>query len=239
MDTKNSCAKRFVRGAWACCLPLMAMAALIPAWAGTVAVRVVDANGAPVAQAVASLEPVHAPVPSVAPAGSLHAVMDQKGLRFVPQVLPVRVGTLVKFPDSDQVHHDVYSFSRAKRFQLQLYSGSHAPPVRFNKPGVVVLGCNIHDWMLGFIVVLDTPYFGKTGGNGQVFLSRVPPGSYVLHLWHPRLKGTKKVLAKPVTVTANGVLHERFKVSLHPPELTNKPPPGLNPDRVGGDDAHH
>ncbi len=209
------------------------------ACAGTVHVHVIDAHGKPVPEAVASLDPVNAPKAHVAPAGSLHAVMDQKGLSFVPQVLPVRVGTLVDFPNSDQVRHHVYSFSRAKSFELRLYAGTHAPPVLFDKAGVVVLGCNIHDWMLGYIVVLDTPYFGKTGAHGRASLSHVPPGSYVLHLWHPLLKGAKKVLARPVEVTAHGVLQEDFTVSLHAPELTNKPPPGLDIDQGGATHALH
>ena len=93
--------------------------------------------------------------------------MDQRGSQFVPHVLPVQAGTSVTFPNSDQIRHQVYSFSASKRFELPLYAGTSASPIRFDQPGIVVLGCNIHDWMIGYVVVLDTPYFGKTGERRQ------------------------------------------------------------------------
>ncbi|MEO8366210.1 MAG: methylamine utilization protein [Pseudoxanthomonas sp.] len=158
-------------------------------------------GGSALADAVVSLQPAQA-----APAApAARAVMDQRGSQFVPHVLPVQAGTSVVFPNQDQIRHQVYSFSASKRFELPLYAGSSASPIRFDQPGVVVLGCNIHDWMMGYIVVLDTPYFGKTDDNGAVRLD-APAGKYRMRVWHPRLSGAPQeqdvVLAagKPLAV---------------------------------------
>ena len=84
-------------------------------------------------------------------------IVDQINLEFVPHVKPVVVGSPVYFPNKDDVRHHVYSFSPAKRFELPLYSGTPAAPVVFDRPGIVAIGCNIHDWMLGYIYVAETP----------------------------------------------------------------------------------
>lgn len=149
--------------------------------AAEVTVRVNDGSAA-VADAVVSL---HLAEPAAAEAT---AIMDQRDSTFVPGVLPVQVGTVVSFPNSDSVQHQVYSFSPAKPFELPLYAGTPLEPVRFDQAGVVVVGCNIHDWMIGYVVVLDTPHFAKTGEDGVVKLA-VPPGRYQLRVWHARQSG--------------------------------------------------
>lgn len=116
------------------------------------------------------------------------AVMDQRASAFVPKVLPVQMGARVSFHNSDRIRHQVYSFSKAKSFELPLYAGASAPPVEFDKPGVVVVGCNIHDGMIGYVVVLDTPYFGRAGDDGRVLID-APPGRYRLQAWHSRRQG--------------------------------------------------
>lgn len=157
--------------------------------------------GAALADAVVSL---HAAQASTA-APAARAIMDQRGSQFVPHVLPVQAGTSVVFPNSDQIRHQVYSFSASKRFELPLYAGTSASPIRFDQPGIVVLGCNIHDWMMGYVVVLDTPYFSKTGDNGKARLE-APAGRYRLRVWHPRLGGAPReqdvvlVAGKPLAV---------------------------------------
>jgi plastocyanin len=123
------------------------------------------------------------------------AVMDQKNRTFVPHVLPIQVGTAVRFPNNDDIRHQVYSFSSAKTFQLPLYTGTPSNPIVFDKPGVATLGCNIHDKMSAYIVVVDTPHFAATPKNGRVALQNLAAGKYVLHVWHPELK------AEPVTLT--------------------------------------
>jgi plastocyanin len=122
------------------------------------------------------------------------AVMDQKNRTFVPHVLPVQVGTAVEFPNSDDVRHQVYSFSEAKKFQLPLYTGTPASPIVFDKTGVVSLGCNIHDRMNAYIVVVDTPYFAVTGRDGRVTLPNLGAGRYVVRLWHPDLSADPQPL---------------------------------------------
>ncbi len=102
------------------------------------------------------------------PAGTKPAVMDQIHQEFVPVLLPIAVGTDVRFPNHDQIHHHVYSFSRTRSFELPLYKGEEAQPVRFDKEGVVKVGCNIHDWMSGIILVLPTPYFATTDEAGKL-----------------------------------------------------------------------
>ena len=136
----------------------------------------------PAADVVVSLEPVDGPLAPVAAA----ATIDQLDKRFVPRISVVRSGTSVSFPNSDRIRHEVYSFSPTKTFTLKLYAGRSAPPVVFERSGLVVLGCNIHDSMVGFVAVVDTPYFGRTDAQGQVMLA-APPGRYQLRVWHPDL----------------------------------------------------
>jgi plastocyanin len=115
------------------------------------------------------------------------AVMDQINRAFVPQVLVVSRGTSVEFPNNDTVSHQVYSFSAAKRFQLPLYKGEIHPPVIFDKAGLVVLGCNIHDSMVGYIYVTDAAYFGKTDEHGVLRIPGVAAGKYRIGIWSPRI----------------------------------------------------
>ncbi|KPL49464.1 hypothetical protein XAXN_07565 [Xanthomonas axonopodis] len=165
--------------------------------ATSVVVTVADANGVLV-DAVVSLEPAR----PVAPGAVKTVEMDQINSQFVPAVLAVRTGTLVRFPNKDQIRHQVYSFSPAKRFELPLFQGTTATPVRFDQAGLVTIGCNIHDWMLGYIVVLETPYFGKTGSDGHVQLD-APAGNYTLRVWHPRIKGAAS--SEPLVITREPV----------------------------------
>ena len=106
------------------------------------------------------------------------AVMDQRDRRFVPRVLPVQTGAQVTFPNSDNVSHHVYSFSPPKRFQLYLAKGGPPQSVVFDRAGVETLGCNLHDWMLGYILVVDTPYFAVTDDERHGRASPAsPPGA--------------------------------------------------------------
>ena len=128
--------------------------------------------------------------------------MNQIDKQFEPHVLVVKAGTEVTFPNADNVFHHVYSFSPAKQFELKLYKEFTAQPLRFNTPGVVDIGCNIHDWMLGYIVVSDTPYFGKTDIEGQSTIS-LPYGEYTVRFWHPQVEGEKAFPTRTISVTAD------------------------------------
>ncbi|AGE24545.1 methylamine utilization protein [Pseudomonas poae] len=173
-----------------------------PLTAATLEVLMHQADGSPVADAVVTLQgPAHAPT------GPLKADMDQRGQRFAPHVLVVHTGTQVRFPNSDNIRHQVYSFSAAKRFELRLYEGTPSEPLLFDKAGVVVLGCNIHDWMLGYIYVTDDPVFGASDAQGRVRLEQLPPGDYHATLWHPQLKAMQPLDGGILHVPVTGLSH--------------------------------
>lgn len=157
-------------------------------------------------------------------------VMDQIDMQFDPEVLVVPVGAQVSFPNSDKVAHQVYSFSPAKRFSLGLYRGKRYPPVDFSKPGLVVLGCNIHDAMVGYIYVAESAYFGKSDEFGVLQLSGVPAGNYVVKAWSPRFKGEDAETLSLITVKANDAQVHTFVVSssLRPVQPKLVHPKGLH-----------
>lgn len=171
------------------------------AQAADVQVQVQDASGRPLADAVVFLESEQARR-QVRPVAGLEMAQNHK--QFVPQVLIVPVGSEVRFPNHDTVRHHVYSFSPAKKFELKLYAGTPAQPVRFEQSGVVVLGCNIHDQMVGWVLVLDTPYYAQTSASGQAALSAVPAGRYRLRTWHARLPAGAPVPEQALEVSASG-----------------------------------
>ena len=171
------------------------------AQAADVQVQVQDASGRSVTDAVVFLESEQARR-QVRPVAGLEMAQNHK--QFVPQVLIVPVGSEVRFPNHDTVRHHVYSFSPAKKFELKLYAGTPAQPVRFEQSGVVVLGCNIHDQMVGWVLVLDTPYYAQTSTSGQAALSAVPAGRYRLRTWHARLPAGAPVPEQALEVSASG-----------------------------------
>jgi plastocyanin len=155
-----------------------------------------------VQDAVIVFDPLDAS-PAAGPAASRDtAIIDQVDKRFVPRVSVVRTGTSITFPNSDQIRHQVYSFSPAKTFSLKLYSGSPKTPVVFDRPGLVVLGCNIHDNMLAFVGVVDSPYFAKTADSGAAAVD-LPPGRYRLRAWHPN--AAAGIPQQEITVAASPV----------------------------------
>jgi plastocyanin len=154
-----------------------------------VSFRIVDTKGSPVQDAAISLVPLDGPAPAVTPAKPPE--IEQHGQEFSPYVTIVRTGTSVRFPNRDTVEHHVYSESPAKRFELPLYAPGKAEIIVFDRPGIVPLGCNIHDWMLAYVVVVDTPWFTRTPATGTAGLE-VPPGRYRAEVWHPRLGRVEK-----------------------------------------------
>lgn len=163
---------------------LLVFIASLRAEAATLTVEIRNARGVALPDAV--VYAIREGRESTAPV-KRRAVMDQKNRVFVPHVLPVQTGTAVEFPNSDDIRHQVYSFSSVKKFQLPLYSGTPANPIVFDKPGVATLGCNIHDRMSAYIVVVDTPHFGVTGKEGRATLSNLSAGKYVVNVWHSEL----------------------------------------------------
>lgn len=111
----------------------------------------------------------------------------QKGFAFEPRITVVKTGTRVTFPNRDQSHHHLYSFSKAHPFEFKLYKGD-SPEITLNEAGVITMGCNIHDWMLGYVVVADTPFHGLSNKNGEVEIQGLPHGEYKIKFWHPSLE---------------------------------------------------
>jgi plastocyanin len=165
------------------CVTLFGLAISRWAIAADIALTVDDREGHGVADVVVTLVSTSDPEPQIAHRPS--AVMDQKNLEFVPRVLVVGTGTRVDFPNTDTVSHQVYSFSATKRFQLPLYKGTAHKPITFDRPGLVVLGCNIHDSMVGYIYVTEAPHFGTTDGGGAIKFSGLPDGDYRVEFWSP------------------------------------------------------
>jgi plastocyanin len=182
-------------------------------------VDVRDSTGAPLVDMVVYAEALAAaPAP---PATAAHAVIDQVHKQFVPRVTVVQTGTLVDFPNSDNIRHEVYSFSEARVFTTKLYSGRQAAPVEFDKPGTVALGCNIHDHMIAWVRVVDTPYFAKSGTDGTSTLTGLKPGDYRLSVWYPGPESEPKV--KQVHVGVEGA-HESVQLQAPVLPLTKSPP---------------
>ena len=143
-------------------------------------IEVVDQEGVILSNAVISLQEGEiSSIPSEA------AIMDQVNLQFKPLVLVVKKGRKVVFPNSDNIRHHVYSFSDPKRFEIKLYEGVPKQPLIFDQAGIVILGCNIHDSMTGYIYVSDTPYFWKTDSAGIASLNSLGTPPETVRIWHP------------------------------------------------------
>ena len=141
-----------------------------------VALEIRDSGGKPVAEAVVYAEPISGRVPAVP--SNTRALIDQVNKEFVPKVSIIQSGTSVFFPNSDNIRHSIYSFSPAKVFTTKLYSGREAAPITFDKAGLVILGCNIHDSMVAWVYIVDTPWFDKSGADGVGTLKNLPVGDY-------------------------------------------------------------
>lgn len=199
------------------------------AHAASLTVEFVDGQGKPLADAVLTLRGATSP-----PAGSLKADMDQRDVQFAPHVLAVRTGTQISFPNSDQIRHQVYSFSTPKRFELRLYGGTPSAPVLFDKPGVVVLGCNVHDNMLGYVYVSDDGWFGVSNDKGTLTLDQLPAGHYTVTLWHPQAPDMLPVSGGDIDIPAGG-LKQRFSIAVQPNAENT---PAAPPSSAFGDAFH-
>ena len=207
----------------ACALVAASSAAL----GADLAAVVKDQNGKALEDAVVIAVPADGTrVPAAASTPKAPEVIDQIDEEFVPRVKPLLVGSSVAFPNHDNIRHQVYSFSAPKRFELPLYAGTPAQPVVFDKPGVVVLGCNIHDWMIGYIYVSESPWFAKTGKDGTALLQGLPAGRYSVRAWHPRLEGDDKATAQVVELKS-ALVEAAWRLKLKPEHpIRRAPTPG-------------
>lgn len=134
-------------------------------------ISVVDSNGRFLQDAIVYIESHNiAAAQSVESSTHPVAIMDQINRQFSPYILAIHQGQRVRFPNSDSIKHHVYSFSPAKVFELQLYESNNTQLMQFNNSGVVELGCNIHDWMIGYIFVSPSPWFAQTDPDGKALL---------------------------------------------------------------------
>ena len=185
-------------------------AVTLPASATALEVQVLDGGGKPLAGAAVFLESREAKL-ATRPVNNLEIV--QSARQFLQPVTLVPVGSAVNFPNRDTVRHHLYSFSPVKKFEIKLYVGTPAAPVLFDQPGIAALGCNIHDNMAAWVVVVETPYYGLSGADGKLNLARLPPGSYHLRTWHPGLAPGVPALDQPVLITASGSTQAQVKVA--------------------------
>lgn len=198
---------------------VLAVLACLGAHAATLEATVKDAAGRHVADAV-----VYA-MPS---AGTLDAKpgrrveVEQVDREFVPHVTVVQTGTTVTFPNRDPILHHVYSFSPAKSFEIKLYTGKSPSEILFDKPGAVTLGCNIHDWMVGYIFVVQTPYFATTDAAGVARIRDLPAGGYELRIWHPQQRVPGE--SRNVALDSAAAQKVTFTVDTLPRKPKYKPP---------------
>ena len=193
------------------------LALTAPVAAATVSVRVVDAGGRPVRDAVVTLYPSTGARP---PRAGGHFVVSQQNLQFHPFLTIIPVGADVSFPNFDNTKHHVYSFSPAKRFELKLFAKDQSRTVHFDKPGVVALGCNIHDQMSAFIVVTDSAWTARTNAQGMVAFNDAPNASARVTVWHPYLRAPGGLVQQMVVPGQRASFSVRLRA----------PPPAMSMD---------
>jgi plastocyanin len=184
-----------------CFAPVVICVATAAAQAASVSVTVTDATGQPLADAVVTLEPATGKLP-VKPMPQVDIAQAKR--QFEPRLTVVTVGTPVNFPNFDTVRHQVYSFSPIKTFEIKLYAGVPHAPIVFDKPGAAVLGCNIHDRMAAWVVVVDTPHHARSPVSGVVRIDGVAAGSYRLRAWHAGVPAGKEPAPVVLSVAGDG-----------------------------------
>jgi plastocyanin len=190
------------------CLPHFSACAEI------VNVTVTDQSGKPVNNAIVSAySQSKQKLPLSNPEKTI--IVDQINKEFVQHVTPIQVGTAINFPNHDQIRHHVYSLSPAKNFEIPLYKGIPVEPIAFEQEGVVVLGCNIHDKMSAYIVVIDSPFFAKTEDQGRASLT-LPTGEYELHFWHRDADEQRKNSKQLIKMTAGQAGNISVELNLKP-----------------------
>ena len=159
--------------------------------------------------------------------------MDQINRKFMPHVLPVLVGSTVTFPNKDNIHHHIFSFSRAKKFDRPLYKGTNVEPVVLDKVGLVKLGCNIHDTMSGIIFVLQNPYFGVTDKQGRYIVrdmssknqtGGIPAGKYKLVAWNEFMKSKLSETVQAVVIPESGQISADYSLQMGRAKRKKKKP---------------
>ncbi len=198
---------------------------LLPAFsmfvtAAEVRVAATDHKGSPIDELVIWLEPLDAPAPPPTP-DELQATVEQIDEEFDPYTIAVRKGTKVEFPNRDAVQHHVYSLSKPAQFEIPLHGGDETESVVLDQPGLVPIGCNIHDWMLSYIVVVDTPWFGTSQADGVVSVADLPSGRYQLSAWHPRMRQADE---RTITLSEGELNEVTIELRLRPDRRIRRAP---------------
>lgn len=191
-----------------------------PVSAATIEAQVRDSAGRPVADAVVYAVPSGT---SAEAKGGKTVAIEQLDREFVPYVSVIQAGTLVEFPNRDSIQHHVYSFSPAKTFEIKLYTGRSPGTILFDKPGVITIGCNIHDWMIAYILVVPTPHFAAVDAAGNARVPDLRPGTYELHAWHPRQRAPAATVRVTLDTTASQA-PAGFNIDVEPRKARYKPP---------------
>jgi plastocyanin len=188
------------------CLGILAMAR-----AATLQVSVTDSKGAPLPNTVVFAVPRQ----PVSTTGLEQVEVEQKNKEFLPFVSVVPTGTTAYFPNHDGIGHHVYSFSAAKSFELPLSEQELTVPILFDMPGIITVGCNIHDWMVAYINVVDTPYYALTDDDGKAVIEAMPTNEYTLHIWHPGMD-TDDDMEKVINLGPVGIMDQAFSIGIRP-----------------------
>ena len=184
------------------------------ALAGTVSAVALSKAGEIMPDVVVFATPIDHPIPAAVKVET--PIIAQQNMQFTPYVSVVRVGTEVKFPNYDKIEHHVKSFSPAKEFEIKPYQKVTPPPVLFDKSGIIVVYCLFHEWMRAYVMVVDTPYFGKSDASGVVSLESLPEGKYEIRAWHPDMGYIKPPLLQTVNVASQGMQQIKFNFDFVP-----------------------
>ena len=214
-------------------ISLVAAFIALPTQATMVVGFVADKNGQAVKDAVIYAIPLN-PVAASASTKAAEAVaVAQENYSFSPYVSVIRAGTMVSFPNRDVHEHHLKSFSPAKTFELRVSNKRKEAPILFDKAGEVALVCHFHDWMRGYIFVVDTPYFGKTDNAGNAVMNDLPTGKYEIKVWTPNM--LTPPLSQTIDVAQSGSMTVKFKFDFVP----RPAPAARTPPKSKGDDVYY
>lgn len=183
----------------------------LPIHAASLAVTIKDMKGNPLIDTVVYLEAGA----SATSTQDAEIQVEQRGKEFHPFVSVTTVGSTAFFPNHDGIGHHVYSFSPAKTFELPLSEAESTSSIAFDKAGIITVGCNIHDWMVGYIYVVDTPYHAVSNDAGQLTINNLPAGNYIIHVWHPGIKAGA-ALEQPLIISETEVVQQDFSLDIRP-----------------------
>jgi plastocyanin len=179
-------------------------------FAKTITFNVINNDGQPLSGVVVYVTPK---APDVElPVNSSRLVIGQKNREFSPYISVVQKGQLVDFENNDDITHHIYSVSGKNTFDFKIKAGNRLKVDQFKASEEVAMGCNIHDWMSGYLLVVDTPYYGLTNSAGNITLDLVYKGDYSVKVWHPQLDTASNQFEQLVNVGAKSLVEHQVKV---------------------------